>query len=88
MPQIESNQAYIVSLEPYSRAFFILPYPVLASLERELCGSVLVIKALHYFVTGPDARPRLNSATPVLGNLTSLEVGTLCNNEMKMVRNG
>jgi hypothetical protein len=86
MAQTTSSKPYIVSLEPYSRASFRLPPSVVAALKRQLCGSMLVIKALHYLVTGPDARPRLNSTTPLLANLTTLEIGTICNNKMRMVR--
>jgi hypothetical protein len=85
MAQTNSNKPYIVSLEPYSRASFRLPPSVVAALKRQLCGSMLVIKALHYLVTGPDARPRLNSTIPLLANLTALEIGTICNNKMRMV---
>lgn len=85
MAQTKSKQPYLVSLEPYSRASFQLPLSAMAVLKRQLCGSMLVVRALHYLVTGPDARPRLNSTTPVLANLTSLEIGTICNNKMKTV---
>lgn len=85
MPQTKSNHAYLVSLEPFSRASFRLPPAVVAALKRQLCGSMLVVKALHYIVIGSDARPRLNSTTPVFANLTSLEIGTICNRKMRMV---
>jgi hypothetical protein len=85
MAQTKSKNDYLVSLAPYSRASFRLPPAVVAVLKRQLCGSMLVVRALHYTVTGPDARPRLNSTTPVLANLTSLEIGTICNNKMRTV---
>jgi hypothetical protein len=88
MAQTKSNQPYTVSLEPYSRASFRLPPSVVNALKRQLCGSMLVIKALHYLVTGPDARPRLNSTTPLLANLTTLEIGTICNSKMRTVSDG
>jgi hypothetical protein len=46
---------------------------------------MLVLQAMHWTVSGNDARPRLNSSQPLLANLTQLEVGTICANKLVQV---
>jgi hypothetical protein len=79
------TQPVIISLLPYSAASFTLPVSLVASLYGQLCGSMLMIKAIHWPLPAGTARPWLNSSTPLLSNLTSLEIGTVCNRTFRTV---
>lgn len=83
--QPRSSQPYIVSLSPHSAAWFRLPPLAVAHLSSRLCSNMLVLQAMHWTVSGNDARPRLNSSTPLFANLTQLEVGTICANKLVQV---
>jgi hypothetical protein len=85
LAQSRTNQPYTVSLAPHSKAVFRVPPSVMTSLSGQLCSGMLAVKALHWVVTGRDARPRFDSSTPLLANLTTLEFGTICNNQLRMV---
>lgn len=76
---------FLVSLEPNAKTTFLLPAALLASLHPRLCGALLVAKVTQ-ISTGADARPFLNSTTPLSSNLTVLEFGTVCGNQISMVR--
>jgi hypothetical protein len=83
---LRPSQPYTISLAPHSRAFLRLPAALFSLLSRRLCNSMLLIRAAHWALSGMDARPRLNSTTPLLSNMTTLEVGTICNKTSVMVR--
>lgn len=53
--------------------------------RSRLCGRVLYIKALHWGVRQKSGRPRFNSSLPLLGNLTTLELLTMCNGKLQEV---
>jgi hypothetical protein len=76
---------HVVTLEPSSKATFLLPASLLAALSPRLCGSLLLIKATH-LGTGTAARLLFNSSEPLLSNMTMLELGTICDGGVVMVR--
>lgn len=68
-----------ISLSPHSTASFDLPAAVMATLPSKLCGSLLLIKTVHRALVGSDARPWFNSTRPLMANLTTLQLCTICN---------
>jgi hypothetical protein len=82
---LRPSQPYTISLAPYSKAFMRIPAAVFGLLSHRLCDSVLLIRAAKWALSGSDARPRFNSTTLLLSNMTMLEVGTICNKTSVMV---
>jgi hypothetical protein len=83
---LRPSQPYTISLAPFSKAFMRLPAVLFGLLSPRMCDSVLLIRAARWPLSGSDARPRLNSTTTLLSNMTMLEVGTICNKTSVMVR--
>jgi hypothetical protein len=75
----------VISLHPASPAVFTLPSSVLASLRTRICGRVFYVKTLHWRARYGTGRPRFNSSVPLLGNLTTLELLTLCEGRLQKV---
>jgi hypothetical protein len=75
---------YLVSLNAFSKATFLLPESLLRSLHPQLCGALLVVRVQHVAV-GTSAWPFLQSTAPLSANLTVLELGTVCGNQLVMV---
>jgi hypothetical protein len=86
MTLLDPSRAYVVSLDPPSKAMVRIPAAALAALSGSVCNSMLLAKAVNWAVA-TDARPMLNSNTSLLANLTSLAVGTRCNTTLRLVRN-
>lgn len=82
---LRPSQPYTISLAPYSKAFMRIPAAIFGLLSRRLCDSVLLIRAARWALSGADARPRFNSTTLLLSNMTMLEIGTICNKTSVMV---
>lgn len=74
-----------ISLSPVSEANFVLPSEAMIMVESKLCNSLLLVKTVHWAVS-QSAWPRLNSTLPLLANLTSVELYTICNDTLQLVR--
>lgn len=74
-----------ISLSPHSAASFQIPAPVMATLPSKVCNSILLVKTAHRTLVNSHAKPWLNSSTPLLANLTTLQICTICNGATREV---
>lgn len=81
-----TSSSIVISLQPTSSAAFTLPATVVRAIRGKLCGRELLIKTLHWGLQDSTARRRYNDSTPLLGNLTTLELFARCNGQIQMVR--
>jgi hypothetical protein len=81
-----TSSTIVISLQPTSSAAFTLPAAVVRAIRGRLCGAELVIKTMHWSLQDGTARRRYNDSTPLLGNLTTLELFARCNGQIQMVR--
>lgn len=83
---LSSAAPVAIDLPPISRAVLRLPASAMARVYRRLCDGVLVVQATRLSVRpGSGAGPYLNSSTPLLANLTSVQLGTVCNGTLTKV---
>jgi hypothetical protein len=85
LARLLTSAPLLINLAPHSSASFLLPPSVLAAISSRLCNNIVVIQAMHLNIQD-DAHPYLNSSTPLLANLTILQIGTVCGNSFVMVR--
>jgi hypothetical protein len=81
-----TGSAIRVSLEPHSAASFEIPMAVVDGVASQLCSSLFLIRTVHRTLAEGTGRPWINSSTPVLANLTTIQLCTVCNNQVKEVR--
>jgi hypothetical protein len=74
-----------VSLRPYSDASFDLPVAMTTQLDSTLCSSLLLVKTVHRIAHNGRSYPWLNSSDPLLGNLTSVHLCSVCRNIVREV---
>jgi hypothetical protein len=75
-----------VSLEPDSAESFKIPMAIIEGVAPQLCSSLFLIRTEHRTLAEGTGRPWINSSTPVLANLTTIQLCTVCNNKVKEVR--
>jgi hypothetical protein len=75
-----------IFLRPFPNVAFEVPGALIDAVAGQLCSSLLLVRTTHRTVMGPDARPWLNSLAPLLANLTTLELLTVCRDVLVQVR--
>lgn len=80
-----TDAAMVIPFVPQSPATFTLPSPVVRTLRKHICQSTLLVQTLHWRVRGGNPRPRFNSTTRLMGNLTTLDLFSRCNSRLQKV---
>lgn len=84
-----SSGPITLDMSPVSRAVLRLPPSVFAAVYGQLCDGLLTVQAVRLSIRpGSSADPYLSSSsssTPLLANLTNVQLGTLCNGSLVIV---
>jgi hypothetical protein len=67
-----------ILVRPFPRAIVEVPGPIIDSMSSQLCSSLVLVKTIHRTLAQTDARPWLNSSAPLLANLTTFDLYTVC----------
>jgi type IV secretory pathway protease TraF len=65
-------------VRPFTDAIVEVPATTLDALSSKLCSSLVLVRTIRRTLFASDARPWLNSSTPLLANLTTFELCTVC----------
>lgn len=76
-----------IFVRPYPGLTLELPGPVIDSVASRLCDSLLLLRSVHRTLRGHDAQPWLNSSTPLLANLTTYHLLTICHGTIVQASN-
>lgn len=82
------DAAMVIPFTPVSPAVFTLSSPVVRIVRQRICRSTLLVQTLHWRVKRGDPRPFFNSTTQLMGNLTTLELYSRCNDKLQQVSTG
>jgi hypothetical protein len=67
-----------ILVRPFPRAIVEVPGPTIDSMSSQLCSSLVLVRTVHRTLAQTDARPWLNNSAPLLANLTTFELYTVC----------
>lgn len=65
-------------VRPFAGATVEVPGAILDAISSKLCSSLVLVRTIRRTLFASDARPWLNSSTPLLANLTTFELCAVC----------
>jgi hypothetical protein len=65
-------------VRPFPDATVEVPGATLDAISSKLCSSLVLVRTIRRTLFASDARPWLNSSTPLLANLTTFELCAVC----------